>query len=198
VPIIWLPITINLFYLSVVRQPKTVGWTQSNAVMATTMCFLTGNVIWTILEYTLHRFLFHIDYYLPDHPAALTLHFLLHGIHHNIPMDRLRLVMPATLFAALQFPFTQLAYKLFPNWMANGIISGAFMFYILYDTMHYALHHTKLPAYIKAQKIYHMEHHFKNYEAGYGVTSPIWDYVFGTTFDDASTAKAKANSAQAQ
>lgn len=39
-----------------------------------------------LLEYGMHRFLFHIDEYLPDHPAALTLHFLLHGIHHYIPV----------------------------------------------------------------------------------------------------------------
>lgn len=44
-----------------------------------------------ILEYTMHRFLFHIDEHLPDHPAALTLHFLLHGIHHYIPVRPLRL-----------------------------------------------------------------------------------------------------------
>jgi len=115
----------------------------------------------------MHRFLFHIDEHLPDHPAALTLHFLLHGIHHYIPvrpsassssscarlltpplhqqMDRLRLVMPPTLFALLQYPFTQLAHALFPNWMANGIIAGSFAFYVAYDVMHYALHHTKLP-----------------------------------------------------
>lgn len=60
-------------------------------------------------------------------------------------MDRLRLVMPPTLFALLQHPFTRLAHNLFPNWMANGIIAGSFAFYVAYDVMHYALHHTKLP-----------------------------------------------------
>lgn len=60
-------------------------------------------------------------------------------------MDRLRLVMPPLLFTALSFPFTRLAYSIFPTYVANGIISGAFFFYVGYDTMHYALHHTKLP-----------------------------------------------------
>jgi hypothetical protein len=36
----------------------------------------------------LHRFLFHIDEMLPDRPIFLVLHFLLHGIHHYMPMDR--------------------------------------------------------------------------------------------------------------
>lgn len=91
--------------------------------------------------------------------------------------DRLRLVMPPTLFAALSYPFCKLAHALFPNWMANGIIAGSFAFYILYDMMHYALHHTQLPQYMREMKIYHMAHHFKNFELGYGVTSKFWDVV---------------------
>lgn len=129
---------------------------------STLACFLAGNVIWTILEYTLHRFLFHVDYYLPDTNWAMMLHFLLHGIHHYLPMDRLRLVMPPTLFLALETPFTNLAHLLFPKSVANGIISGAFTFYILYDCMHYALHHTRLPQYMAEMKRYHLAHHYKS------------------------------------
>lgn len=128
----------------------------------------------------MHRFLFHIDEYLPDKPAFLTLHFLMHGIHHYLPMDRLRLVMPPTLFTILQFPFTQLAYVIFPASVSNGIIAGAFTFYILYDCMHYALHHTRLPQYMKDMKKYHLAHHYKNFELGFGVTSKIWDIAFNT------------------
>ncbi|QRV81918.1 cytochrome b5 [Ceratobasidium sp. AG-Ba] len=150
------------------------------AVAKTAACFFIGNIIWTLLEYTLHRFLFHIDEMLPDRPFFLMLHFLLHGIHHYLPMDRLRLVMPPILFASLSFPFTRLAYLLFPTSVANGIISGAFAFYVLYDCMHYALHHTKLPQYMREMKKYHLAHHYKNFELGFGVTSKIWDYVFNT------------------
>lgn len=42
---------------------------------------------------------------------------------------------------------------------------------ILYDCMHYALHHTKLPQYLAEMKKYHLAHHYKNYELGFGVTS---------------------------
>jgi 4-hydroxysphinganine ceramide fatty acyl 2-hydroxylase len=58
------------------------------ATINTSMCFAAGVVVWTILEYVLHRFLFHVDDYLPDRPFFLMLHFLLHGIHHYLPMDR--------------------------------------------------------------------------------------------------------------
>jgi len=58
------------------------------ALLYSTLCWASGIFIWTVLEYTMHRFLFHLDDYLPDRPEALTLHFLLHGIHHYLPMDR--------------------------------------------------------------------------------------------------------------
>ncbi|KAJ7057832.1 hypothetical protein C8F01DRAFT_324686 [Mycena amicta] len=143
-------------------------------------CFLFGNFMWTILEYTLHRFLFHIDDLLPDRPIWILLHFSMHGVHHYLPMDRLRLVMPPILFFSLQAPFTRLAHILFPAAVANGVISGAFAFYILYDLMHYALHHTQLPAYLREQKRYHLAHHYKNFELGFGVTSKFWDVIFNT------------------
>ncbi|KAJ7207091.1 oxidoreductase [Mycena pura] len=149
-------------------------------LLKTGVCFLLGNFIWTILEYTLHRFLFHIDDLLPDRPIAILLHFSMHGVHHYLPMDRLRLVMPPVLFITLQAPFTWLAHKIFPTAIANGIIAGAFAFYILYDLMHYALHHTQLPPYLREQKRYHLAHHYKNFELGFGVTSKFWDIVFNT------------------
>jgi sterol desaturase/sphingolipid hydroxylase (fatty acid hydroxylase superfamily) len=133
-----------------------------SAFISTMICFFAGNIIWTILEYTLHRFLFHVDHYLPEKNWAMLLHFLLHGIHHYLPMDQLRLVMPPTLFLALETPFTNLAHLIFPKAIANGIIAGAFTFYILYDCMHFALHHTRLPQYMAEMKRYHLAHHYKS------------------------------------
>ncbi|KAK2461008.1 hypothetical protein APHAL10511_006949 [Amanita phalloides] len=194
VPLFWAPIAANLFLRSVFQFTGPIPAFTSNPRLPlnslsvvpadswakATICFFVGNLIWTMLEYGLHRFLFHIDEWLPDKPVFLTLHFLMHGIHHYLPMDRLRLVMPPLLFGALQAPFTWLAHVIFPTAVANGIISGAFTFYIFYDCMHYALHHTSLPTYLKEMKKYHLAHHYKNFELGFGVTSKIWDYVFNT------------------
>lgn len=132
------------------------------AFMSTMACFIARNTIWTILEYTFHQFVFHVDYYLPEANWALFLHFLLHGNRHYLPMDRLRLVMPPTLFLVLEAPFTKLAHSIFPKAIANGIIAGAFTFYILYDCMHYALHHTRLPRHMAEMKRYHLAHHYKS------------------------------------
>ncbi|KAF5336402.1 hypothetical protein D9611_006534 [Ephemerocybe angulata] len=194
VPLFWGPVTAYLFLRSVFQftgplpsffaQPRLpldyLPNVPVDSFVKTLLCFFLGNFIWTLLEYTLHRFLFHVDNYLPDTPAFLTLHFMMHGIHHYLPMDRLRLVMPPVLFFVLQLPFTRLGHLLFPGAVANGIISGAFTFYIGYDCMHYALHHSKLPQYLRDMKKYHLAHHYKNFELGFGVTSKIWDIVFST------------------
>ena len=50
--------------------------------------FMLGIVVWTFIEYTVHRFVFHIDALLPNHPKAFVAHFLLHGVHHYLPMDK--------------------------------------------------------------------------------------------------------------
>lgn len=173
VPMLWLPIAAYFF---------NRAWTNTGGdLVYCGLSFLLGNFVWTILEYTLHRFLFHIDDVLPDHPVFITLHFLMHGIHHYLPMDKLRLVMPPLLFFVLQYPFTKLFWAILPQNLADAAIAGGFTFYVLYDVMHYSLHHNRFFwDHLKTMKKYHMAHHYKNYESGFGVTSKIWDYVFGT------------------
>ncbi|KAL7415184.1 hypothetical protein BDY24DRAFT_383994 [Mrakia frigida] len=209
VPIIWVPIWVTLFITSTLQfSPQTVNMTAttllstvlsgkagsipfptSQALANTGMCWAIGCFLWTLLEYGFHRFLFHVDYYLPDNNVALLIHFTAHGVHHFLPMDGLRLVMPPVLFFILQLPFTNLAHAILPHSAANGVISGAFTFYVFYDCMHYAMHHTKLPAYLTKMKQYHLAHHYKNFELGFGVTSKIWDVVFGTALDMSNTKK---------
>ena len=115
VPTFWLPIAAYLFIRALVQfslgsyslPPFTVDPSApiramlSGRIVPTAFAyaipsFLLGNVVWTILEYIFHRFLFHIDAALPDHPVALTVHFLMHGIHHYLPMDRWVLLSPGS------------------------------------------------------------------------------------------------------
>lgn len=185
IPLLWLPIAAGFFFVS--TQQFTAWYTGNTWMLALKSfassfgCYTFGVLFWTFLEYLFHRFIFHIDSFLPRHQAAYLMHFLLHGIHHYLPMDRYRLVMPPVLFALLSFPMLLLAHAVFPHAMANGVIAGSYTMYVVYDTMHYALHHTKLPDYIREQKRYHLEHHYKNYELGFGVTSKFWDIIFHTT-----------------
>jgi 4-hydroxysphinganine ceramide fatty acyl 2-hydroxylase len=90
------------------------------------------------------------------------------------------LVLPPALLMILGPPFYKLAHALLPYYMALAAFAGGFMGYVLYDCTHYFLHHVKLPSYLKSVKEYHLDHHYKNYELGFGVTSKFWDWVFGT------------------
>ncbi|KAK7206277.1 hypothetical protein BZA70DRAFT_266597 [Myxozyma melibiosi] len=176
VPIVWLPCVAYGTYVA----------SKGLSMWALVPLWCLGIFIWTFVEYMMHRMLFHIDDRLPDHSIALALHFLLHGVHHYLPMDKLRLVMPPSLFVILAFPFYRLAHALFPYYIALAIFCGGIFGYICYDCTHYFLHHASLPSYLKSVKTYHMEHHYKNYELGFGVTSKFWDVVFGTELVDTS------------
>lgn len=183
VPLLWIP--VDMFIVSVALSPQsTIG---GLTVMG---LYVLGLFIWTFLEYLLHRFLFHLDENLPNNRAAFTLHFLLHGVHHYLPMDPLRLVMPPALLVVLTTPLYHFAHFVFRDYyMALSVFAGAFMGYILYDITHYSLHHYRLPQYFKELKTHHLDHHYKNYELGFGVTSKFWDRVFGTDMMDTSVKK---------
>ncbi|EGW35551.1 uncharacterized protein SPAPADRAFT_58779 [Spathaspora passalidarum NRRL Y-27907] len=177
VPLVWLPANFYIFY---------VGFTNQHPITALSM-WAMGLFIWTLVEYFLHRVIFHLDGYLPDHSVFFTIHFLLHGVHHYLPMDEYRLVLPPALFIILAFPFYKLVFSLLPFYMACSGFAGGTLGYIMYDITHYMLHHGNLPQFLQDLKTYHLEHHYKNYQLGFGVTSTFWDVVFGTeittTFD---------------
>lgn len=174
IPILWIPADIYAISLAL----QGLRW------FYVLPLYILGLFIWTLLEYLLHRFLFHLDDNLPENNIAFTLHFLLHGVHHYLPMDPLRLVMPPSLLVILTTPLYHLAHLLFPYYMAMSIFAGAFMGYVMYDCTHYFLHHAKLPSFLKPTKTYHLDHHYKDYQLGFGVTSKFWDVVFGTELVD--------------
>ncbi|KAI3406614.1 SCS7 [Candida oxycetoniae] len=173
VPLVWIPPNFYLFY---------IGFTNQHPVVALSL-WAMGLFVWTLVEYCLHRFLFHVDKHLPDHPYFFCVHFLLHGIHHYLPMDGYRLVLPPTLFVVLAFPFYKLIFKLFPFYMACSGFAGGTLGYIIYDVTHYVLHHSRLPKFYQSLKTYHLEHHYKNYEMGFGVSSRFWDVIFNTEIE---------------
>lgn len=177
VPLIWVP--TNMYVASIALQG--LSWPVLGALYA------FGLFLWTLVEYLLHRFLFHVDDHLPESQYAFLIHFLLHGVHHYLPMDKMRLVMPPAMFFVIATPLYFLCHFVFRHYyVSQAIFAGAHMGYVIYDCTHYFLHHKRLPAVFKGTKDYHLDHHYKNYELGFGVTSKFWDVVFGTTLVDTS------------
>ena len=137
IPTVWLP---PVAYGTALALQNLSGGAAETAAY-----WVLGLGIWTLVEYLLHRFLFHIEEALPDNRWGITTHFLLHGIHHYLPMDKYRLVMPPTLFLALATPFWKLTHTLFfYNWYAaTAVYCGGIFGYVSYDLTHYFLHHRK-------------------------------------------------------
>jgi sterol desaturase/sphingolipid hydroxylase (fatty acid hydroxylase superfamily) len=106
--------------------------------------------------------------------------YLWHGIHHDYPRDSTRLVMPLLTSVPLAVLF-YLGFRLLAGSWHPGLFAGFALGYISYDLTHYALHHwpVRNRVFLWLRK-HHLRHHFADDHAGYGVTSPLWDYVFRT------------------
>ena len=171
VPAIWLPVAA-LFTL---WRPGAY----------TVLTFALGMACWSPAEYLLHRFLFH---WRPRTPRQERFIFMIHGIHHAQPMVKTRLVMPP----AAAIPLAAIFYALFwliiglaigrPLWV--GPFFGGFLAaYVVYDLLHYAFHHVRVPGrYLHTQRRRHMRHHTAVTRL-FGVTSRLWDRVLGTDLD---------------
>ncbi|KAI5290182.1 fatty acid alpha-hydroxylase [Ascosphaera aggregata] len=168
IPTVWLP---------VISYGVVIGMSGFSNKLIGAAYFGLGLSLWSLIEYFMHR-------WLPDNRVFLMLHFLMHGIHHYLPMDRYRLVMPPALFIILAAPWYRFAhFVLYHDWHAAVLAyCGGVLGYVMYDLTHYFLHHMKLPKYYQELKKWHLAHHFADYQNGFGVTTPFWDKVFGTTF----------------
>lgn len=170
VPLVWTPVAL----LCAARSLQLAGTSAVLAVVG------AGILSWTLLEYLLHRFLFHFE---PDprRQWQVDLSWLIHGIHHDYPWDPDRLVMPpfATLVisAVLWTPITLLWGPRFDTAFYAGLVLG----YMAYDLTHYYLHHAApTTALGKWLRRYHLVHHFSTPDRRYGITTPLWDLAFGT------------------
>nr|XP_027089493.1 dihydroceramide fatty acyl 2-hydroxylase FAH1-like isoform X1 [Coffea arabica] len=129
IPIVWLPVVCWFVSKSIV-----MGHTLPQIALTV----VTGIGVWTLLEYTLHRFLFHIK---TKSYWGNTIHYLLHGCHHKHPMDGLRLVFPPAATAVLCLPFYNLVKLISTPSTAPALFGGGLLGYVMYDVTHYYLHH---------------------------------------------------------
>ncbi|NXC41250.1 FA2H hydroxylase, partial [Penelope pileata] len=143
--------------------------------------FLLGMFLWSLLEYLIHRFVFHMkppasNYYL------ITLHFLLHGQHHKSPFDSSRLVFPPVPASLVIGFFYGLLQLLLPEVLGLSIFVGGLCGYVVYDMMHYYLHYgsPREGTYLYGLKAYHVKHHFEHQKSGFGISTRFWDRPFRT------------------
>ena len=138
-----------------------------------------GYAMWTLFEYWLHRVVFHFE---PSAGIGARLHWIIHGVHHDHPNDRLRLVMPPAVSVPLAALVFALLYLAFGGNYAPGLGAGFFAGYLVYDMIHYYLHHSRPHGRLgRMLRERHMRHHFQDETRGFGISAPYWDEVFGTS-----------------
>lgn len=167
--IIYLPLIAGSVYFALVHARLSI--------LSVAELFAVGIATWTLLEYIIHRYAFH---YQPQSRIGKQFHFVVHGVHHDYPNDARRLVMPPVVSIPLAIAFYGLFF-LVAGHAAPAIWAGLAAGYVCYDSIHYAIHHLPMKGGILNRlKQHHLRHHFHDDHSGYGVSSPVWDYVFGT------------------
>lgn len=131
---------------------------------------LVGVAAWTLLEYLMHRFVFH------SCPAARHLHRLHHD-HPNDP-DAERSSFSTPLIA---FPIGFLLIVAAGVEDGSAIFAGLLLGYLAFIVLHYAVHRWPIEpnSWLYSAKMRHLTHHRFD-TCNYGVTTNLWDIVFRT------------------
>ena len=167
-----------IVFVPVIVAMEWLGAGRGYAAWELALFSLAGIGIWTLTEYWLHRLFFHWE---PDNAFGHRMHFIIHGIHHDHPNDKLRLVMPPAVSIPLAAAFLGLFVLVFGTPLAFPIFGGFILGYLAYDYTHYYVHHAVPKSkFGKRLREHHMRHHFQDHRFGYGVSSPAWDVVFRT------------------
>jgi sterol desaturase/sphingolipid hydroxylase (fatty acid hydroxylase superfamily) len=149
--------------LAIVSRPR--HWS------ALGVAFVAGLVTWTLLEYLLHRWVFHhAPWVRPQHEA-----------HHHDPKA---LVGTPTWLSFVLI----LLWVMLPSTLAGGLAigsgftAGVVLGYLWYGTVHYGAHHWHVApgSYFSSLKRRHAIHHHAGVEGNFGVTTQFWDRVFGS------------------
>ena len=167
-----------VIYLPVVAGGVWLGADRGLGTMSVVALLAGGLALWTLTVYWLHRTVFH---WRPDTKWGERMHFIIHGVHHEHPNDRMRLVMPPGASVPLAMLFAGAFYLAFGDPHAYPLFAGFILGYLGYDYTHYYLHHfVPKSNWGKRLREHHMRHHFQDHRFGFGVSTPIWDVVFRT------------------
>ncbi|HFA49722.1 MAG TPA: fatty acid hydroxylase [Bacteroidetes bacterium] len=170
--ILYLPV-IGYFLYAAIIDPALRGW-EVGAL------FAGGILAWTLVEYFLHRYVFHFH---PTSEMGKRLLFVMHGVHHDYPNDSRRLVMPPSVSIPLAFVFYFGYTALMGASMTAPFFAGFVMGYLCYDMLHYSVHHANIKSkWFMKLKAHHLKHHFKDPDLGFGVSSTLWDKIIGTDY----------------
>jgi sterol desaturase/sphingolipid hydroxylase (fatty acid hydroxylase superfamily) len=167
--IIFFLYALGLLYWSVTHTSLN-AWT-------TIGLFAFGFVSFTWVEYMTHRYIFHMKTY---SVLREKIQYTIHGVHHEFPKDKERLAMPPLLSITIA-TLLLLLFRLVLGDLAFAFLPGFLVGYAFYLSVHYMVHVYQPPKNVfKWLWINHSVHHYKHGEYVFGVSSPFWDYLYGT------------------
>lgn len=141
------------------------------------LVMLAGYIFFTFVEYMMHKHFFHME---PDTPIKDKLQYSVHGVHHDYPKDKDRLAMPPFVSAAYA-AISYLLFKLILGDFAFYFLPGFLVGYVSYLGVHYIVHAFNPPKnFFKILWVNHAIHHYKDPDIAFGVSTPLWDIIFGT------------------
>jgi len=159
----------SLLYWSVTHTTLTV-W-------VTIGMFFLGLLFFTWVEYITHRYIFHMNTYTE---IRKKIQYTMHGVHHEFPKDKDRLAMPPLLSVTVSTVLL-LLLKLILHDFVFAFLPGFLVGYALYLSIHYMVHAFQPPKnFLKKLWVNHSMHHYRDGDMIFGVSSPLWDYVYGT------------------
>lgn len=140
--------------------------------------FLAGTLGFTFMEYAIHRWVYHPPDWASDRYREVT--YKMHGLHHDYPKDKKRLAMPPIVAIVLATSLLFL-FELVLGEYAFSYLAGFVVGYALYLVVHYTVHIYAPPRnFLRALWVNHSIHHYSENDILFGVSQPLWDYVFGT------------------
>ncbi len=137
---------------------------------------VSGFLVWTLLEYVLHSRFFH------DPPAIFRWLGDSHLSHHDVPQDPDRIVsrLATTLPIAVVF-YAGFSLVLWSPQRAALVLVGLIVGYLSYEVIHFAIHCVPgVRRLVRPLASHHLHHHYADPSRCYGVTTPLWDWVFHT------------------
>ena len=177
------PLVIWGMYIPIIGGMLYYAAKSFNQSLSTILAlFFTGMIFWTFFEYIMHRFVYH---FVSENKYIRRFVYIFHANHHEYPRDTERLFLPpvpSILIASILFVAMYYTLHLLPlPGMVYAFYPGFLLGYLLYASMHYAIHAWKPPfKWMKPLWRNHHLHHYKHEEKGFGVSSTLWDHIFGT------------------
>lgn len=138
-----------------------------------------GVLSWTLIEYALHRFIFH---YSARSEFGKKLVYAAHLSHHENPRATNRLFSSLLLSLPIATGYVLLVRIVTGSWHAAAFaFAGLSAGYFCYEWLHFQAHHRRprLRVFRYLRK-YHLLHHYQTPEQHFGVTTPLLDVIFGT------------------